>query len=221
LPGGRLAWHDRPIAGEKMDDLILETLEALRGAGWTVEPALSPRPLPPHIVARYPHLAPLAVDFFAGVESCTRGDEACWFLTAADYARQPGPNGESWDEFERIVARPDDEAGRAFWDSHLIVFQFVGGDYEFMAIGTDPESTDFGAIVHGDLIDFDSAIPLARSFADLLTQLRDVARGAPTRSNVYENYLALFVHAHIIEDGSRPPWEKGIGATLRRWPRRR
>jgi hypothetical protein len=215
-----------------MEPLVVDTIEALRGAGWDAELAKTPQPLPPHILERHRNIPPLAAKFFTNVERCVRGDEGCWLLTAADYAGPPPPDGFGWDAFERILtdpglppegvrqAPPDPKAflsARRFWGAHLPIFQFVAGDYEYMALVTDPAAPHFGKIVHGDLVDFDSATPMADSFKELLTRLLDIARRPPTRSLVYDDYLTMFVHADIVEDGSVRPWEKGLGARLGRW----
>lgn len=215
-----------------MTPLIAETLEALRGAGWRVDPAPEPRPLAGHIVQRYPHIPALAVEFITSVDRCERGDQGCWLFTTSDYEGR-GPDGFGWDEFERIFTEPgpppegvrasppDPEAvaeARRFWDRYFPILPFVAGDYEYLAIGADPASDDFGKVVHGTVIDFDRPTVEADSYADFLAKLRDVAGREPTRSAVYDEYLTLFVHPHIIEDGSRPPWEKKRLLTkLREW----
>lgn len=205
-----------------MDRLIEEALEALEGAGWTVERAPAPRPLPAPIARRYPHIPPLAAEFITRVERCERGDGGCWLLTAADYDRREGDEF-GWDFFERMFTQagppiegvrtppldPDDVAAtRRFWDSHLPILPYVWGDYEYLAIGTDPAAADFGKVVHGYVIDFDSPGVEADSYPEFLARLSDVARREPTRSAAYDDYLTLFVHSRIIEDGTRPPWER-------------
>lgn len=203
-----------------MTSLVLEAAEALRGAGWSVEPASPPLSLPAHIAARYPGLPPLAVEFFTSLKKCAAPSGGWWLLTAADFAAAPDPDGYDWDSFENIT-NADTEAARAWWDRHLILFQLVSGDFEFLALCLDPGAPNFGKVVGTDLLDFDAAEPLAESYEDFLTQLRDVALGPPTRAAVYANYLTLFVHETIIEDGSIPPWEQGLFARLRRWLGRR
>ncbi|HWT13226.1 MAG TPA: hypothetical protein VN231_10775 [Allosphingosinicella sp.] len=200
-----------------MNPLVAETVEALRGAGWRIETASPPLPMPPHIAERFPDVPPLAVDFFTSLRKCVAPSEGWWLLTAADYSAPPDPDGYAWDSFAEIVNSDTDAAARAWWDRHLILFQLVNGDFEFLALCLDRDSPDFGKVVGTDLLDFDSAAPLASSYEDFLVQLRDVARRPPTRSAVYDNYLTLFVHEEIIEDGSIPPWERGPLARLRRW----
>ena len=200
-----------------MTPLIRETAEALRSAGWKIEVASNPLPLPAHIAARYPELPSLAIEFFTSLNECAAPSGGWWLLTAADYAAAPDPDGYAWDSFEDITNADTDEAARAWWDRHLILFQLVSGDFEFLALCLDPGSPNFGKVVGTDLLDFDAAEPLAETYEDFLTQLRDVALGPPTRAAVYDNYLALFVHETIIEDGSVPPWERGLFARLRRW----
>ena len=200
-----------------MTPLIAEVVEALRGAGWRIETASPPLPLPPHIAELYPDVPPLAVEFFTSLAECVAPSGGWWLLTAADYAAAPDPDGYDWDSFAKIVNSDTEEAARAWWDRHLILFQLVSGDFEFLALCLDRDSPDFGKVVGTDLLDFDSAGPLASSYEDFLVQLRDVARRPPTRSAVYDNYLTLFVHDEIIEDGAVPPWERGPLARLRRW----
>ncbi|HEY5711644.1 MAG TPA: hypothetical protein VIT38_07095 [Allosphingosinicella sp.] len=203
-----------------MDPLIEEVVEALRGIGWQVEPAATARALPAAVAARHPNLPPLALAFFTGIESCVSDDEGRWLLAAADYGTPAGSDGFAWDEFERMFADdPEDEREKvrihAFWDKYLPIFQLVSGDYEYLAIGTDPGSDQFGKIVWGDVIDYDQPTVVASSYESFLEQVRDVASRVPTRSAVYDNDLTRLIHTDIIEDGVAPPWE-GWWARLRR-----
>jgi hypothetical protein len=199
-----------------MHPLIEQTVEALRSAGWQVEAAPAKLPMPPHIIDRYPGLPPLAVEFFTSLSRCESAGGGSWLLTAADYAAPAHPDGHAWDSFEDLSNAGSDAAARAFWDRHLILFQLVSGDYEFLALCLDRSSPNFGKVVGTDLLAFEEAEPLAESYEDFLIQLREIARRPPTRSAVYDNYLTLFVHEQIIEDGSTPPWEQGVLGKLRR-----
>jgi hypothetical protein len=200
-----------------MNPLVAETVEALRGAGWTVELASPPLPLPAHIVERYPEVPPLAVEFFTGLLRCEAPGGGWWLLTAADFAAPADPDGHAWDSFEEISHADTDPDARAWWDRHLILLQLVNGDFQFLALCLDRDSPNFGKVVGGDLLDFDAAEPLADSYEEFLCKLRDIARAEPVRALVYREYLALFVHETIIEDGSVPPWEQGAMAKLKRW----
>ena len=206
-----------------MDPLIEEVVEALRGIGWQVELAATARALPAAVAARHPDLPPLALAFFTEIERCVSDDEGRWLLAAADYGTPAGSDGFAWDEFERMLTDdPKDKEDKvrihAFWDKYLPIFQLVSGDYEYLAIGTDPGSEQFGKIVWGDVVDFDQSLVVASSYENFLKQVRDVAGREPTRSAVYDNDLTRLIHTGIIEDGVAPPREDWW-ARLRRWLR--
>ncbi|HEY0116121.1 MAG TPA: hypothetical protein VGB54_10400, partial [Allosphingosinicella sp.] len=110
-----------------------------------------------------------------------------------------------------------DADARAFWDRHLILFQLVDGDFEFLALCLDRASPNCGKVVGADLLQYDEADPVAQSYEDFLVQLRDVARRPPTRSAVYDNDLTQLVFEEIVEDGAVPPRERGLRGRLRRW----
>ena len=204
-----------------MDPRIEETLAALEAAGWQVERASPPRPLPEAVASRYPDVPALALEFFTGVACCVSPDEGCWLLAADDFARPDGSDeGFGWDFLEKLFAESprnaaDSAATQAYWDAHLTVLLYVAGDYEFAALDVDPASRDFGKVVHADAIDFDAATPLAADFADFLAQVRDAARGPPARSAAQDNYFVLLIHSEIVEDMPVPAG--GLAARLRRW----
>lgn len=200
-----------------MDPLIVETMEALRGAGWQVETADPPRPLPEAITRRYPDLPALAVEWATHVESCVSSYEGCWVPGAEDYGADPDDDRQfRWDEFERMMTEPDGadfagaEAAVAFWDRHFPVLLYVAGDYEYVALCTDPQSPDRGKAMHGYVVDYDSPRVLADSFAGFLGMLRDAAAGPATGSAADGNYLVLLVHQPIAEDRAAPAgfWDR-------------
>ncbi|MDQ3516491.1 MAG: hypothetical protein M3403_06920, partial [Gemmatimonadota bacterium] len=162
--------------------------------------------------------------------TCERSDQGCWLLTSGDFESR-GPDGFGWDYFETMSTDPPAppegvraahldlelvEATRRFWDGHLPILPYVAGDYEYLAIVVDLGADDYGQVVHGYVIDFDSPTTIAPDYRNFLEQLSDVACREPTRSAVYDNYLTLLVHAEIIENGARPPWDRGPRAWLRR-----
>lgn len=200
-----------------MNPLIAETVEALRGAGWLVELEPEPRALPSHIVERYPDLPPLAVEFFTSLRTCESASGGCWLLTAANYAEPSDPDSHSWDSFEDLSNADTNEEARAFWDHHLILFQLVDSDYEFLALCLDRSSPNFGKVVGTDLLDYSGSGPEADSYEEFLTLLRDAARLPPTGSSVEANSLVRLVHEEIIDDGAPPPRESGLLPQLGRW----
>ncbi len=194
-----------------MDPLIVETVEALRGAGWQVETADPPRPLAEAIRRRYPDLPAPAVEWATQVASCVSPYEGCWMLAAEDYGARPEDDQQfRWDEFERMATERDgaDLAGAreaaAFWDRHFPILLYVAGDYEYVALCTDPQSPDRGKAMHGDVADYDSPRVLADSFAGFLAMLRDAAAGPATGSAADGNPLVRLVHEHIAEEQSVP-----------------
>ena len=52
-----------------MNPLIVEAVEALRSAGWTVKVNGKPQPLPASVVSRHSRLPGLAVEFFTNIQS--------------------------------------------------------------------------------------------------------------------------------------------------------
>lgn len=197
-----------------MDPLITAALDGLRAAGWTIELEPEPRPSPPAISTRYPSIPPLFAEFASHVRRCERGDESVWLLTAKDYSEPPAEDALAWDTFETMMLDPGPGNGladrfrtRAFWQRHLPILQSVHSDYEYLAIDTAS-----GAVVWGDVVDFDNPLELARDAADFFRQLAEVGTARPTRSLIYRNSLARVVHADIIEDGSTP---RGWLAALR------
>ena len=198
-----------------MDPLIQETIDALRNAGWTVELIDPPRPLPEAIVRRYPHLPALLVEWATRVERCVSPDEGCWVAGAEDYGADPADDRAfRWDEFERMMLDPKSGGGdepeltTAFWDHHFPIMLYVAGDYEYVAICTDPQSRHFGAAMHGYVNDYDSPDVMADSFAGFLRMLGDAAAGPATGSAAQQNYLVLLVHEEIVED--RPPPRESV-----------
>lgn len=192
-----------------MDPLITAALDGLRTAGWTIELEPEPRPLPPAITDRYPTVPPLFAEFASRVRRCERGDETVWLLTAKDYSEPPAADGIAWDTFETMMLEPgphnelvDRFRTRSFWQRHLPILQSLFSDYEYLAIDTTT-----GAVVWADVVAFDETLQIARDAADFFRQLAEVGAAEPTRSLVYRNDLARFIHADIIEDGS----------TLRGW----
>ena len=196
-------------------------MAALEGAGWRVERATRPPPLPDGIRQRHPELPPLALEFFSEIHACVRSDEACWLLAAADYAGPVAEEAFRWDELERIFT--EDPTGgelaakvRAYWDRYLPILLRVDGDYEFLAIGTDAGSDDFGKVVHGFAIEFDESSVIAESYADFLAQFADIARRQPTAAEARENDLAYLVHSEIREEEGGGSGG-GLMAKLRDW----
>jgi hypothetical protein len=196
-----------------MNPLTEEVVEALRGAGWTVKTG-EPQPLPASVTSRHPRLPPLAIEFFTNVQSCVEPQEGAWFLAAEDFART---DGFLWDEYERMFLKDADEDQarevRGFWDRYLPIFQLVEGDYEYLALGTDPSSSHFGKVVWDAEAAYDGQpLVIADSYADFLVQLRDVARHDPTRTSSSDITIARLIHADF--EGMAPDgwWERA-----RRW----
>jgi len=141
-------------------------LEALRGLGWKVEAAKRRRPLPDHILKRYPAIPDDVRAFLEGFTACVRGGEQVWFLASADYARR-NDDSFNWDSWEAL----DEEGGpdvRAFWDAHLPILQSVAGDYAYLAVVVDPNAPDYGAVVRGDSPEFTEPSQINASFAEFL-----------------------------------------------------
>lgn len=199
-----------------MDPLITAALNGLRAAGWTIELEAVPRPLPPAVVDRYPSIPPLFAEFAGAIRRCERGDERVWLQTAADYAGPPPADGFAWDTFETMMLDPapgndlrDRFATRSFWQRHLPILQSVHSDYEYLAIDTHG-----GAVVWGDVVDFDNPLQVAPDVADFLRQLAEVGTAEPTERLFHRNDLARLVHAETIDDDTAPT---GPLASIRRW----
>ena len=208
-----------------MDRRIVATIEALRGAGWTVETADAPIPLPAAIAQRYPDLPPLAREWATRVKSCASADEGCWVPGAEDYGGDPDDDQSfRWDEFERMMTEPDGAdygdaaAVTAFWDRHFPILLYVAGDYEYVALDMDPASPDFGRAMHGYLVDYDAPFAIAEDFAGFLDKLRDAAASPATGSAAEHNYLVLLVHPEIEEDRPQPEgfWDRLRARLFRR-----
>ena len=194
-----------------MEPLVTDALEALEGAGWSVEYTAKPRALPPSVSSRHPQLPPLAIDFFTNVASCVDPDDGSWFLAADDFART---EPFRWDEFERMVAENDsghEEEARTFWDGYLPIFQIVSEDYQYLALGTDPASSHFGKVLWGDVVDYDNPLVIAGSYEDFLGRVRDIARRDPRAMTDSDQTIARLIHTDL--DWLRESW----GSRLKRW----
>jgi hypothetical protein len=183
-----------------MNPLIGEVVEALRGAGWTVKLTGKPRPLPVSVVNRHPGLPALALEFFAHIESCVEPTEGAWFLAAEDFVRT---DGFRWDEYERMFLEDADEdqalAVRTFWDGYLPIFQLVEGDYEYLALGTNPASRHFGNVVWSAEAAYEEPLVITNSYEDFLIRLRDVARRDPRRTSEPDLTIARLIHANLVD----------------------
>jgi hypothetical protein len=139
-----------------------------------VELATGTRSLPAEITKRYPSIPPLAVAFIEQIERCERGDETCWFLTAADFSGT-ADTAYAWNEWERMGLEDADEdyakEVRAFWDGHLPILSSVQGDYLFLAIDVDRASKTFGAVVEAEALGFEDASVRAASFEQFLKDI--------------------------------------------------
>jgi hypothetical protein len=151
-------------------------LEALRGLGWRVEEAGRRRPLPGHIVKRYPAIPDEVRTFLEGLTACVRGDDKVWFLASPDYAPRKDA-GFEWDAFETMDEDAEPET-RAFWDAHLPILLSVEGEYACLAVVLDRAAADYGAVVRGDSPDFTEPTKVANSFSELLTMIAAAGPGS-------------------------------------------
>jgi hypothetical protein len=198
-----------------MKPLVEEVVEALRDAGWTVKLTGKPRPLPRPVANRHPGLPPLAVEFFTNVQSCVKPGEGAWFLAAEDFART---DGFRWDEYERMFLEDADEEQaqevRAFWDGYLPIYQLVEGDYEYLALGTDPSSKHFGKVVWNAEAAYEEPLVITENYEDFLVRLRDVAHRDPSRTARPDITIARLIHANFAGVVRQSWWTR-----LKRWLR--
>jgi hypothetical protein len=158
-----------------IDSLLQNALAALERAGWRVERAAERRTLPAEISKRYPDIPALAVEFIEQVDRCVRGDEACWFLAAADFSGTAADSAYAWDEWERMGLEDAGEGYakevRDFWNRHLPILLSVEGDYLFLAIDVDKSSKTFGSVVEAEALGFEDTGVRAASFGQLLKDI--------------------------------------------------
>lgn len=156
-----------------------DLLAALEAKGWTVQRAATPSPLlTPPMQQRYPRLPAELTGFLEALESCVNAEETIWFLCPGDYL--VGPEAFRWNEFELMSLETTDDPGehekiRQFWDRHLPFMLAVHADYDYMAVSLAEET--YGQIVHGCGDDFEDPSPVAASFAEFLTLLKQEAAG--------------------------------------------
>jgi hypothetical protein len=192
---------------------VRDALGALESSGWSVEYAAKPRPLPLSGSSRHPQLPPLASVFFTNVASCVDPDDGSWFLAADDFA---ATESFRWDEFERMVAENEpaqEREARTFWDGYLPIYQIVSEDYQYLALGTDPSSEQFGKVVWGDVADYDNPLVIADSYEEFLDRLRDIARRDRRPMTDSDRTIARLIHTDL--DWLRESW----GSRLKRWLR--
>jgi hypothetical protein len=182
---GRRALADRPdgpIEDDAMDtsELATDLLAALEKKGWTIRRSAAPEPLlPPPLRERYPRLPADLTGFLEALESCVSAEETVWFLCPGDY--RVGPEAFRWNEYELMSLETTDDPGeqkeiRRFWDLHLPFMLAVHSDYDYMAVSLAEET--YGQIVHGCGDDFEAPSPVAASFAEFLSLLKEEAAGA-------------------------------------------
>lgn len=146
--------------------------ELLRIAGWRVERCARRQALPAELVRRYPWMPADYRDFVEETKLASSADEKAWFLTARDFAGEPGPPF-AWNEWERQsieAAEGDEELERrvvAFWDSHLPILLSVKSGYAYFAMEQSSLS-----IVRGEEPEYEETTPLAPSFAALLQLIK-------------------------------------------------
>ena len=177
-----------------LSDNARTALDTLGQLGWTVETAGERHPLPAFIDDRYPAIPAPVRSFLEHIESCVRGGEQVWFLTSEDYAGTSGSElaWNAWEEMEGEEADAETAAGiRAFWDAHLPILASTAGDYTYLAVCVDGASTNYGAVVQGYSPDFRETSTLARSFDDLLKQIKALQNGS-----LDGELAALIMHPH-------------------------
>ncbi len=140
-------------------------LDYLAARGWTVlrraastGPAIGPATTDRHSA------------FLSLYAQLSSADDACWFLSAADYAGT-AENAFAWDAFRTIgleaaINAADRQAVEAFWTRHLPFFMRVGGDYEFLALDLNS-----GRVVHGVEPEFEAVSEVACSLDALFEQV--------------------------------------------------
>jgi hypothetical protein len=162
-------------------ELGADLLAALEKRGWTIRRSTAAEPLlPPPLRARYPRLPADLTGFLEALESCVNGAETVWFLCPGDY-RFIDPEGFRWNEFELMSLETTDDPDRQteirrFWDLHLPIMLAVHSDYDYMAVSLAEKT--YGQIVHGCGDDFEAPSPVAASFAEFLSLLKEEAAGA-------------------------------------------
>ena len=158
-----------------------DLLAALEKKGWTIRRSAAPEPLlSPPLRERYPRLPADLTGFLEALESCVSADETVWFLCPGDYG-VVGPEAFRWNEYELMSLEATDDPGkqaeiRRFWDLHLPFMLAVHSDYDYMAVSLAEKT--FGQIVHGCGDDFEAPSPVAASFAEFLSLLKEEAAGA-------------------------------------------
>ena len=160
-----------------------DSLDALRGLGWTVELTDADAPLlPDEVSTRYPSLPSRLVEFLGRLDVCVSADQTAWVLTRRDYSGDPELTFR-WNEFELMAlggdwADPDDpkapDATREFWNGHFPFMMAVHSDYDYLAVCLDDNS-----VVHGSVPFWEEPERVAASFDELLLAIAKVpSKGA-------------------------------------------
>ena len=116
----------------------------MKSKGWEFIPADEEIKLPDEITARY-NIPEDWLGFVSKYKSIINSNGDMWFLTPADYYPKNNETsaGYEWNEFEKIsleaVGDDEDEVKRikSFWDKHLPIIMYVGGEYLYCAANTE------------------------------------------------------------------------------------
>ena len=177
-----------------VSDSTRAALETLRALGWTVRTTDAALPLPTTIDERYPAIPPTLRSFIEHLEHCERGDEQVWFLTSADFSGT-SDSGFAWDAWETLENEEAESETlpdiRTFWNAHLPILLSVEGDYAYVAVCVDRASPTYGHVVQGYAPEFREASTVARSFDELLEQIKALKDGEPEG-----DLAALIMHPH-------------------------
>ena len=157
--------------------MLDSVLDALRPAGWHIETADRPLPLPSPLVERYPGVPSSSLfAFLSSLDRCANRDESAWFLTPREFGGRTD-SAFRWNEWELLSldsADDDPEVIRGvheFWTRHFPFLLSVRDHYSYLAVELDDAVP--GAVVFGSEPEFESTQPVAESFESFLSALVD------------------------------------------------
>lgn len=112
-------------------------------------------------------------------------------LTPAEF-RKTDAEGFRWNEYELIALEgAEDDPGRqseirAFWNEHLPIMMAVHSDYDYLAVRL--AQPDFGSIVHGFALEWETPSIISRSFDEFLSHFAEEA-GSSEPAYPYDLFL--------------------------------
>ncbi|HEY0075786.1 MAG TPA: hypothetical protein VGB77_16920 [Abditibacteriaceae bacterium] len=151
-------------------------LQKLQQAGWEIELAEAPLPIPAIIRERYPDLPETMVEFLLLQRQCHNVDETAWFLSWADY-EGTSDSGFRWNEFEIMESEwafQDNDLAwhnqvKEFWDNHFPFLLSFKTGYSYFAVRLC--ESNFEKVVHGYEPMFTETSEIATTFEEFLQLL--------------------------------------------------